>query len=60
VLIVRVFDIFELPVPATAKRAGDVVVVLLRQDLCPRCRRRLVKQLLTPEELSACNDIRWV
>lgn len=59
-MVVRVFDVFALPVVAVGKRSGDIVVVILQQGLCSRCRRRLVKQLLTAEELAVCNDIRWV
>lgn len=59
-MVVRVFDVFALPVVAVGKRGGDVVVVVLRQGLCCACRRRLVRQLLTREELAACDDIRWV
>lgn len=55
-VVVRMFDVLALPVAAAAKRAGDAVVVVLRQGLCSRCRRRLVKQLLTPEELAAYDE----
>lgn len=55
--IVRVFE-HELDVPAVAARDGDLVVVVLSPGLPELSRRRLLKDLLSSDELAAYDE-KW-